>query len=129
SAKARKSTRAAPPRAAGDGALAPILEAVRRRAGKSGQDDAVAFAGALYQRLSEDELPLHSADGWAALAIGLLEFMQRRKPGTARVRLFNPVAATHGWESPHTVLQVVNDDMPFLVDSVTMAMAAMHVNV
>src|SRR5690606_29953904 len=36
---------------------------------------------------------------------------------------------THGWESPHTVLQIVNDDMPFLVDSVTMALAAVGVNV
>src|SRR5690606_11278475 len=44
-------------------------------------------------------------------------------------RLFNPVLRTHGWESPHTVLQVVNDDMPFLVDSVTMALADRGVKV
>ncbi len=41
------------------------------------------------------------------------------------MRLFNPVAAKQGWESPHTVLQIVNDDMPFLVDSVSMALAEM----
>src|SRR3546814_20122485 len=35
----------------------------------------------------------------------------------------------HGWESPHTVLQIVNDDMPFLVDSVTMALAEQGIGV
>lgn len=36
---------------------------------------------------------------------------------------------SHGWESSHTVLQVVNDDMPFLVDSVTMALADLGIGV
>jgi len=128
-AKPRKSTRSTRATAARDAAPAPILEAVRKRAGKAAQDDAVAFASAFYRRLTEEELPLHSADAWAALATGLLEFMRRRPAGTAQVRLFNPVLRTHGWESPHTVLQVVNDDMPFLVDSVTMALADRGVKV
>src|SRR5690606_40074849 len=70
-----------------------------------------------------DELPLHGPDGWAALATDFLDFARIRKPGAANVRLFNPGMKQHGWESPHTVLQIVNDDMPFLVDSVTMALA------
>src|SRR2546430_12490942 len=28
---------------------------------------------------------------------------------------------TDGWSSPHTIVEIVNDDMPFLVDSVTAA--------
>src|SRR5690606_9367347 len=75
------------------------------------------------------ELPLHTPEGWAALAMDLLDFARRRKPGTAILRLFNPSLKTHGWESPHTVLQIVNDDMPFLVDSVTMALAEQGVGV
>ena len=45
------------------------------------------------------------------------------------MRLFNPTLKSHGWESPHTVLQIVNDDMPFLVDSVTMALAEQGIGV
>jgi len=117
------------PRAPGTGVLEPIFAAIRKLAGKAGQDDASAFASAFYRRLTEDELPLHSAEGWAALANDLLEFSRRRKPGTALVRLFNPNLEAHGWESQHTVLQVINDDMPFLVDSVTMALADQGVGV
>jgi glutamate dehydrogenase len=103
--------------------LEPIFRAIRARAGKAAREHAGAFAEAFYRRMTEDELPMHGPDGWAALASDFLEFARVRKPGTASVRLFNPNLAKHGWESPHTVLQIVNDDMPFLVDSVTMALA------
>ncbi|MFZ5637236.1 MAG: NAD-glutamate dehydrogenase [Pseudomonadota bacterium] len=109
--------------------LDPVFQAIRKRAAKGGQDDASAFADAFYRRMTEDELPLHGAEGWAALANDFLEFARVRKPGSASVRLFNPTLAKHGWESPHTVLQIVNDDMPFLVDSVTMALAERGVGV
>ena len=109
--------------------LDPIVQAVRKRAGKLRQKDAGAFADAFYQRMTEDELPLHSADGWAALATDFFEFSSMRKRGSANIRLFNPTIKQHGWESPHTVLQVVNDDMPFLVDSVTMALAEQGIGV
>ncbi|MGN7725058.1 NAD-glutamate dehydrogenase [Luteimonas sp. 22616] len=109
--------------------LDPIFQAVRKRAGKTRQDDAIAFADAFYHRLTADELPLHSPDGWAALATDFLDFARNRKRGSANVRLFNPNTKQHGWESPHTVLQIVNDDMPFLVDSVTMALAEKGIGV
>src|SRR5690606_19634642 len=70
--------------------LDPIFAAIRKRAGKARQEDASAFAAAFYLRLTEDELPLHSADGWAALANDFLDFARKRKPGTASIRLFNP---------------------------------------
>ncbi len=109
--------------------LEPVFAAIRKLAGKTRQDDAAAFANAFYQRMGEDELPLHTPDGWAALAHDFLEFARARKPGAVNIRLFNPVQNDHGWETPHTVMQVVNDDMPFLVDSVTMALAEQGIGV
>ncbi|MGH8032977.1 MAG: NAD-glutamate dehydrogenase, partial [Luteimonas sp.] len=120
---AKKSAAPQPLQLATSALLGPIFAAIRKRAGKASQDDASAFASAFYHRMTDDELPMHSADGWAALANDFLDFARRRKPGTANVRLFNSNRLEHGWESPHTVLQIVNDDMPFLVDSVTMALA------
>jgi len=37
----------------------------------------------------------------------------------ALVHVFNPTLSEHGYESDHTVVDIINDDMPFLVDSVT----------
>ena len=109
--------------------LDPVFAAIRKRAGKTRENDASAFASAFYQRMTDDELPMHGAEGWAALANDFLDFARNRKPGTPSVRLFNPTLAKQGWESPHTVLQIVNDDMPFLVDSVMMALAERGVGV
>ncbi|NOT89915.1 MAG: NAD-glutamate dehydrogenase [Lysobacter sp.] len=111
------------------GLLDPVFTAIRKRAGKTRENDASAFASAFYQRMTDDELPMHGAEGWAALANDFLDFARNRKPGTPSVRLFNPTLAKQGWESPHTVLQIVNDDMPFLVDSVIMALAERGVGV
>ncbi|MCR6662231.1 MAG: NAD-glutamate dehydrogenase [Luteimonas sp.] len=123
---AKSGTRAIARSGARTSLLDPIFDAIRKR---KGGEDASAFAGAFYRRMTEDELPLHSPEGWAALATDLFEFARKRKPGTAVLRLFNPSLKSHGWESPHTVLQIVNDDMPFLVDSVTMALAEQGVGV
>ncbi|MDM8356097.1 NAD-glutamate dehydrogenase [Pandoraea communis] len=40
--------------------------------------------------------------------------------GEPRIRIYNPTLDQHGWHCSHTVIEIVNDDMPFLVDSVTM---------
>ena len=44
-----------------------------------------------------------------------------RMTGQSLVRAFSPDIARHGWDSPHSVLQVVTDDMAFLVNSIVMA--------
>src|SRR5690606_15661089 len=109
--------------------LDPVLAAMRKRVGKAGGDDASAFAAAFYERMGEDEIGVHEADGWAALAADFLAFLGKRKPGTASIRLFNPTLATHGWETQHTVLQIANDDMPLLVGSGAIALAELGVGV
>ena len=45
---------------------------------------------------------------------------QTRQSGQATIALYTPDFDRHGWHSPHTVIDIVTDDMPFLVDSVTM---------
>ncbi|MDH3771001.1 MAG: NAD-glutamate dehydrogenase, partial [Nitrospirota bacterium] len=51
-----------------------------------------------------------------------LRFGQERRPRQAKVRVYNPQIEQHGWQSTHTVVEIVNDDMPFLVDSVSIAL-------
>tara|TARA_R110002049_G_scaffold29236_12_gene99252 strand:- start:82 stop:4887 length:4806 start_codon:yes stop_codon:yes gene_type:complete len=48
------------------------------------------------------------------------DLLQRRTPGRTLVRVLDPSTDAQGWGSPHTVVEIVTDDMPFLVDSVTM---------
>ncbi len=52
-------------------------------------------------------------------AVAHWNLAQQRSPGEAKVRAYNPDYEQHGWQSPHTVIEIVADDMPFMVDSVT----------
>jgi glutamate dehydrogenase len=45
-----------------------------------------------------------------------------RVPGRPAVRVFNPDPETDGWRTAGTVVQLVTDDMPYLVESVTAAL-------
>ena len=83
--------------------------------------DAQAFTGEFLRRLPGDELAGRSAGEWAALAQGVLEFARERRPGTPKVRVANAVEGEHGFEAARTLVDVVTDDAPFLVDSVGMA--------
>ncbi|WP_231760015.1 NAD-glutamate dehydrogenase [Microbulbifer elongatus] len=48
------------------------------------------------------------------------DFIQQRSGGEPKVRVYNPRLEEHGWECSHTVVCVLQRDMPFLVDSVRM---------
>ncbi|MGH8106202.1 MAG: NAD-glutamate dehydrogenase, partial [Arenimonas sp.] len=80
------------------------------------------FTAAFYARLPEEELALRNAQDWANIARSSFEFIQQRQAGVAKIRVFNPQQGSDGFESSHTAVHIVNDDMPFLVDSVSMVL-------
>ena len=79
-------------------------------------DEAQFFISAFFSRVAAGDLELHTASEWAGLIAGLLDFVQQRQPGRAAVRVFNPQAGHAG----RSVVQIATDDMPFLVDTVSM---------
>ncbi len=76
-----------------------------------------------YRRVAaEDVCARGEVDLYGALA-SHLRLAASRPQGTARVRVFTPTVQEHGWTAGgHSVVEIVTDDMPFLVDSVTMAL-------
>ena len=57
----------------------------------------------------------------ARAAVAHLEFGAVRRKGQPLIRFFNPTLEEHGYESAFSFIEMVNDDMPFLVDSVLAA--------
>ncbi|MEU9980014.1 NAD-glutamate dehydrogenase [Streptomyces sp. NPDC050856] len=52
-------------------------------------------------------------------ALSHYRLAENRPQGTANVRVHTPTVEENGWTCTHSVVEVVTDDMPFLVDSVT----------
>ena len=77
---------------------------------------------AYYANVDPEDIATRDPASLAAAALSHLQFARQRR-GRALVRVFNPTLREHGYSSPHTVIEMVNDDMPFLVDSIGVALA------
>ncbi|MGH8589921.1 MAG: hypothetical protein ACREXX_11505 [Gammaproteobacteria bacterium] len=73
------------------------------------------YAGVSAEDLCEREVP--DLYGAALAHFGLL---RERRPAELKLRVYNPGFEEHGWQSTHTVVEMVTDDMRFLVDSLVM---------
>ena len=71
----------------------------------------------LFQGAVPEDLEVIADAELIELAKNCLGFLKKRKPGRAAVRIYNP-KANSGHLSSVTVIEAVNDDMPFLVDSI-----------
>ena len=86
--------------------------------GRSGKM-AETFVRTFFANVPPTDIAQQSADNLYGAAASFWQFAQKRKPGQPKIRIFNPSKREHGWRAGHTVIEIVNDDMPFLVDSVT----------
>lgn len=92
---------------------------------KLAQDYLVSY----FRRVPMEELERETPEVLASALASQLKFLSRRKPGETLIRVFNPTRKKHGWESVHTIIEMVNDDKPFLVDSSTLALAELNLDV
>ena len=89
----------------------------------------VPLLAAYYRHVSTEELDDRSdVDVYGAYA-SHHHLAAERQAGTTKVRVYTPTVAEHGWSAGgHSVVEVVTDDMSFLVDSLTMELARQHRN-
>ncbi|MEX0732654.1 MAG: NAD-glutamate dehydrogenase [Aquisalimonadaceae bacterium] len=80
------------------------------------------FIRQYYRRVAAEDLYRRQPGDVYGAALSHWNLGRRRKPGLPRIHVYNPTPDQHGWESTHTIVQIVTDDLPFLVDSIAMAM-------
>ena len=126
---------AAPPTGVTVGAVGPT-----RREPDVVRDELLAGAEALapelgglirsyFRHVPTEELGTDRPDELAAVVGAHRRLAEDRVPGRAAIRLVNPERTGAGWTSSSTVVQVVTDDMPYLVDSVVAELARIAVPV
>ncbi|MGN6686411.1 MAG: NAD-glutamate dehydrogenase [Actinomycetales bacterium] len=86
-------------------------------AGIESPPDLLGFVHHYYRHVPADDLEAREPLDVAGAALAHRRLAEQRLPGTAKVRALNPSGEDDGWSSPSTVVEVVTDDMPFLVDS------------
>ncbi len=82
------------------------------------------FIRKYYYDTATEDLEESKAANLYGAALAHWNFAHIRKYGNTLVRIYNPQFEKHGWQSTHTIVEIVVDDMPFLVDSIRMALNA-----
>ncbi len=93
--------------------------------------DAAALIRSYFAHVPEEDCPRDPRD-----VIGVVDshvrVAQRRPAGAPTMRIFNPGGASDGsggWSATSTVIDIVNDDMPFVVESLVSTITAAGVTV
>jgi glutamate dehydrogenase len=77
------------------------------------------FVGQYYRHVAREDLAARNVHDLYGAAMSHLTLAFDRQPGEPAVSVYSPDFEAHGFGSAHTVVDVVTDDMPFVVDSVT----------
>ncbi|TDB71144.1 NAD-glutamate dehydrogenase [Micromonospora sp. KC721] len=86
--------------------------------------DAATLVSRFWRFAPDEELIGFTAEEMLTAARAHRELAQQRVPGELKLRIHSPDAEQH-----HTVIEIVTDDMPFLVDSVTALLNSHHLDV
>ena len=100
--------------------LEEILKLVRAKVAPEKRSLLERFVQQYFSQLDPEDLAERQPADLYGAALSHWNFARKRDPGSVRLRVFNPSIEEHGWQSTHTIIEIANDDMPFLVDSVTM---------
>ena len=91
----------------------------KRISGKKAKQ-ATNFITHYFRNVSLEDVIQRDPEDLYGEALSMWNFGHSRRQGVPKIRVYNPRYDQHGWHSTHTVIEIVNDDMPFLVDSVGM---------
>ena len=103
------------------GLVDTLCSRVRERVADADADQVEEFVRQYYRWVPAEDLAGRDPLDLYGAALAHWNLARRRAPGEPKVRIYNPTFEQHGFQSTHTVLEIVSDDMPFLVDSLSMA--------
>jgi glutamate dehydrogenase len=106
-----------------------VIEQAGAVLGRRRRDIPGTFVAQLYGRSVPEDVVRYGADDIAALAERAYDFMSVRAPGVPKIRCETVPLGASGGRKAVSVIEIVNDDMPFLVDSVMGELAERHLDV
>ncbi len=98
-------------------ARAGIAQAAAALSGRR-PDIPATFIEQLYGRAVPEDLARYAPDDLAVLAARAYDFIADRSPGTPKIRCETIQLTASGDYNRVTIVEIVNDDMPFLFDSI-----------
>ncbi|WP_135080737.1 NAD-glutamate dehydrogenase [Terasakiella sp. SH-1] len=85
--------------------------------------DAAKFTRQFFAKVPPHDLIGRDEEEIYGSVLAFWRFASHRQADERLVRVYNPNLEEHGWQTDHTVIEICVADRPFLVDSITSALA------
>lgn len=102
-----------------------IVERIKSGARSAQTDLCSEFARQLYGTVALEDLHDWELDDLYGAVSNFWSLIAERRPHETKIKIYNPDIERHGWQTTHTVVEIICDDMPFLVDSIRMVINRM----
>ncbi len=110
-----------------------IVMAARAMRSPGGSTERQAYLKRYFMNVAQEDLQARQADYLARVALAHQRAAERRRPNQPVVSILDAEIAAGSQadarRTPHSVIAVVNDDMPFLVDSLLLAFCGLGIGV
>tara|TARA_R110002073_G_scaffold3855_3_gene25737 strand:- start:57093 stop:61961 length:4869 start_codon:yes stop_codon:yes gene_type:complete len=107
--------------------LQAIKAAIKEKLPKAEADDLSNFADEFFLSSFVGEFEGRRVSDILGLLVSARKFIQQYDGKSAKVAIFDPNLEEHGWQSSHTTLMIMQNNMPFIVDSMRMTLASREV--
>lgn len=86
------------------------------------------FAELLYRNISTLDLAHRNDSDMYGATLSLWKALNDHQVNTPVIKVFNPMVSKNGWKSSHTIIEIIIGDMPFLVDSIRIALNRLNLS-
>ena len=107
--------------------LENVYKLIEKKVDKSQVERVIKFSKILFRNMSKDDLENRNDSDLYGATLSLWNEFYDFSGEKPFIRVFNPEIAKHGWQSTHTIVEILVQDSPFLVDSVRMALNRMGI--
>lgn len=99
-----------------------VYQLIGKKVAPASVELAEQFSRILFKNISHDDLVDRNDSDLYGATLSLWNEFVRFDASKPSIRVFNPEISKHGWQSSHTIVEIILKDTPFLVDSVRMTL-------
>lgn len=103
--------------------ISQIKESVAESLGEKESVLVNQFVDQLFASTFIEEFENRRVSDMLGLVMSAWKFSYSHKGSKAKIDVFNPNLEDHNWQTPHTVLVVLQENMPFIVDSIRLTLS------
>lgn len=102
--------------------LKNVAELIKKKVPQNTASLVEQFATLLYSNISSLDLSDRNDSDMYGATLSLWSTLNEHTDDKPIIHVFNPSVSKNGWKSSHTIIEVIVKDMPFLVDSIRIAL-------